>query len=187
MALRLLLKFVPVIPGPVPAWQQLASREGTGAFYTITQLCTLLSTCCPYFLPLRWMVPASRTEPCGICPFVMGLFLFISMASKFIRIGPGVGLSGLRFHPSLVDTGLFVLSNMPMTMLHREPSPWKTIGFGARVSGTYCVDSAELAAKPSSSCLCFLNAGLTGVCHHVQLMFSFDNLLKSPSAGPSDL
>lgn len=49
----------------------------------------------------------------------MGLFL--SMASKFIRTGPGVGLSGLCFHLSLVDTGLSVVSNV--TTQHREPNP----------------------------------------------------------------
>lgn len=113
-----------------------------------------------------------------------GLISFISIASKFICIGPGVGLSGLRFHPSLVDTGLSVLSNMPITTLHRELSSRKNC-FGVRISGTYCVDWDELAANPSLL-LPLLPKRWSYRCASPCLVhvYSFDNLLNSPSAGP---
>lgn len=129
MALRLLLKFVPVIPGPVPAWQQLASREGTGTFYT--HYTTPHSA--RHLLPMLLLPAPSMDGSCISHGTIRHLFLckglisFISIASKFIHIGLGVGLSGLCFRLSLVDTGLSVLSNMPTTTLHRELSSRKTI------------------------------------------------------------
>lgn len=133
MTLRFLLKYMHIILGPVPAWWQLANREDTGTFYTHSKLppsapTSDMSTSVPVsgqFLNLTWdpTVFVSVTDLLHLLELPQ---VHPYCSSCWTSLPVSVGFCT---HSSLVDTGLSVLSKMPMTMLCRSRVPERQLCF----------------------------------------------------------